>query len=89
MIQSIKDQLIAQIEMLPEEKQAALLQLVETLSQETPVAERDVILDLLTKLEARGEVVLPDEGVFQARTKPRAVPSRGTPVSEMIIEARR
>lgn len=89
MVQSIKDRLIALIEKMPEEKQQALLRMIEPLPEETPSAEQAVILDLLTKLEAEGEVVLPKGGVFQVRSKPRAVPIRGAPASQMIIEGRR
>lgn len=89
MAQSYKEQLVDLIEKMPEEKQHVLLRLVETLSQEPRAAEREVLLDLLTKLEAEGEVMLPKGDIFQVRSKPRAVPIRGTPASQMIIEARR
>jgi hypothetical protein len=80
--------LIILIEKMPEEKQQALLRLAETFSEEAPAGEQEVILNLLSKLEAEGEVVLPQGGVFQARSKPRAVPIRGVPASQMIIEER-
>jgi hypothetical protein len=89
MVQSTKDHLIALIDRLPEEKQQELLRITETLAQETLSEEQAAVLALLKKLEPEGILTLPKGDLFALRTKPRAIPVRGEPVSQTIIEERR